>query len=659
MGLRFSASSLEECLEKAADELNISKDLLKYEVTKEEKKFFKKIVEIEILEEETKIEENGEKSESEEIYEQKNTDEIIKEDIVKNCGGKVENGKIIITDFTENSDIITIKNCDGIKLLINGEECNYITPVKEEDKIEYSFIEDEAIREVHINITTDKMEAYISINYVPQNIYELVDQEYCKNLILKKKKVGEKYPPLYSTMELKDILKSKGVSYGILEEELEDISKEQKVTNRLVAKGIEAENDIPDRIELYFEDLDRLANHSEEEKIDYRKRYLIANAKVNDTIAEKIPGKEGKDGIDVLGKPVKRIAAKPLIIKAGTGCNIKNNKVIATTEGKPVQKGNTFMVNKLYRVDEVNLQTGNVEFVGDVEVAGTVDEGMEVNAGNEVFVGKNVETAKISAGGQIKINGNVIKSNVKAGGDNVKRRQYLETLQKYYENIKEIISSTKKLKSSNMLGPKSDGEIVKILIENKFKSLTKESKFILNYNVSQGMQETQITTFIIDKLIGFGPLKIKDISELSEFEEIIGEEIEEVEALVILPSNIELSYSQASTIEASGDIIITGKGQYTSEMTALNNIEFTTPGAVCRGGTLSAGGEIKLKTVGSVAGVNTVIKVPKAGRITADVAYNNTVFCFGEKQRILEVSSKEVVAYLDKTGDVVIDKFVL
>ena len=39
MGLRFSASSLEECLEKAADELNISKDLLKYEVTKEEKVF--------------------------------------------------------------------------------------------------------------------------------------------------------------------------------------------------------------------------------------------------------------------------------------------------------------------------------------------------------------------------------------------------------------------------------------------------------------------------------------------------------------------------------------------------------------------------------------------------------------------------------------------
>ena len=110
-------------------------------------------------------------------------------------------------------------------------------------------------------------------------------------------------------------------------------------------------------------------------------------------------------------------------------------------------------------------------------------------------------------------------------------------------------------------------------------------------------------------------------------------------------------------IEASGSVFITGKGQYTSNITALNNIEFTGDNSVCRGGTLSAGSEIKLKTVGSVAGVSTILKVPKTGRIIADIAYNNTIFCFGERQIMLEESAKNVEVYLDKTGEITIDKF--
>jgi hypothetical protein len=52
MGLKFSATSVDECLQKASSELNISKEALKYRVTKEEKGFFRKKVEIEIIESE-------------------------------------------------------------------------------------------------------------------------------------------------------------------------------------------------------------------------------------------------------------------------------------------------------------------------------------------------------------------------------------------------------------------------------------------------------------------------------------------------------------------------------------------------------------------------------------------------------------------------------
>lgn len=650
MGKNFSAASIDKCLEKAALQLNVSKESLKYRVIKEERRFLKKIVEIEIIEDEK---ENTTKDEIKEYKQQ----EVIEKSL--NAGAKVEDGKIVVTNFQGNNDIITIKPCKGVILLINGQQCDYITPVSEDDKIEYEFEEENAVRDINIAITSDRMEAYVTVKCIPERIYKLADQEYCKNLTLKKIKVSEKYPPYYKVNELEDILKSKGIRYGIIKEELEEICSEHNVNNRLVANGIPAKDDIADEIKILFKNSNELINYDSNQTIDYRNRYYIANVKIGDIIAEQIPGQEGKDGIDILGKAIKRKVAKKIFMKAGEGCKIEGNKIIATSEGKPSCKGNTFTVHKLYKTEEVNLESGNIDFVGDVEIIGTVNEGMEVVSGNDLFVGRNVESANLKANGQINIKGNVLKSTVVAGSENVKIKQYLDDLKKYRVNIDNLISSAEQILNSNLLGQRSDGEIIKILMENKFKSIDRISKNIISYNSSQGIENTPITTFINNKIIGFGPLNIKRLSELHGFLEKIDVEIEDIDDLIVVPADIYLDYCQSAKIEASGNIIITGKGQYTSNINALKNIEFVSNGAVCRGGELYAGGELKLKTVGSVAGISTKLKVPKEGRITADVAYNNTVFCFGEKQILLEVSSKNVEAYVDKTGEIVIDKFVL
>lgn len=650
MSLKFSATSLDECLEKASSELNISKELLEYKIIKEEKKFFKKKVEIEILDENTKSKIKIQEKEIIENVEQKN----------EAFGAKVEDNKIIITDSPKKDEIITIKACSGVILIVNGEKVNQITPVTSEDKIEYKFEEIEPVRSIDVSITNDKMKAYINIKSIPQHIYELADQEYQKNLTLIKKKIGDKYPPKYTLKELKELLQSKGIRYGILEDELEEICNEYEVRERVVAKGLPVQDDIPDEIQLSFKESEELIEHTDsEEKIDYRNKYQIANVSIGDIIGKRIPGKAGSDGQDIFGMPIKRKTFKKVPLKIGEGCKLENNTIIATTEGKPAFKANTFNVNKLYKVDAVDLKSGNIDFVGNVEVVGVVSEGMEVKAGNELHVGKNVESAVVKSSGEITIGGNVLNSTVAAGSENVERRQYLDSLINLKGIVNELGLSTEQVKENNLLGPRSDGEIIKILIENKYKSLPKLSRSILSYNMSEGIQQSEITLFIINKLLGLGPLKIKDFKDLKTFEELLEEEIEEMETLIVIPTDIYLQYVQGSTIEASGSVFITGKGQYTSHITALNNIEFLSERAVCRGGILCAGSEIKLKTVGSTAGVSTILKVSKKGRITADVAYNNTIFCFGERQVMLEVSSKNVEAYLDDTGEIIIDKFIL
>jgi uncharacterized protein (DUF342 family) len=652
MGLKFSATSVDECLEKASSELNISKEALKYRVTKEEKGFFRKKVEIEIVENEENVE-NVDKVIEEFDEEQEN------EGVEESFGAKVEAGRIVVTDSQNESEIITIKSCSGVNLYVNDQLVNQITPVTSKDKIEYKFEEIEPVRTIDISITNNRMEAYANIKSTPIHTYKLEEQGYRKNLTLTKKKVGDKYPPKYTTREINDLLASKGVRYGIIKEEIEAISEEYEVINRLVAKGIPVVDDVPDEIQLLFKESEELHYIDTEEKVDYRNRFLIANAKAGDVVGKIIPGKSGSDGQDIFGTPLKRKTAKKVVFKVGEGCKFENNNIIATTEGKPAFKANTFVVNKLYKVDQVDIKSGNIDFVGNVEVVGTVEEAMEVKAGNELHIGKNVESAVVRAGGRIAIGGNVLNSTITAGCENVERKQYYDSLINFKVIMQDLGASAEQVRQNNLLGPRQYGEIVKILIENKFKSLPKLSRSILNYNMSQGIQHSELTTFVINKMLGMGPLKIKEVKEIKEFQQMVEEEIEEIENLIVIPADIYIEYAQGAEIEASGSVFITGKGQYTSNIVALNNIEFLNEKSVCRGGTLSAGNEIKLKTVGSSAGVSTVLKVPKKGRIIAEVAYNNTVFCFGEKQMMLEISSKNVEAYLDKTGEITIDKFVL
>ncbi|MDR3593962.1 FapA family protein [Clostridium sp.] len=649
MSLKFSAASLGECLEKASFELNIPKGDLKYTIIREEKRFFKKIVEIEILE----AEDSKASVEEEEIVGKK-------EEKTELFGAKVEGAEIIVTESPKQDEIITIKACPGVILYINGQISEQITPVSSQDKIEYKFEELEPTRSAEIQITNDRMEAYVNVRAIPVHVYKLLDKGYHKNLTLEKKKVEDKYPPKYTSNELQELLQSKGIRYGIIKQAIEDASGQYNAEDVLVAKGLPAQDDISDEIQVLFKESEELKEYEDtNNKVDFRKRFLIANVKAGDIIGKIILGTTGSDGQDIFGVPIKRKTWKKAVVKIGDGCRLEDNTVIATSEGKPAFKSNTFSVNKLYKVDQVDLKSGNIDFVGNVEVTGAVLEGMEVKAGNELHIGKNVESATVKSSGEIAINGNVLHSKITAGSENVERRQYLENLINYKSIIEDLRSSTEQVKVNKLLGERKDGEIIKILIENKFKLLPNLSRSVLNYNMSQGVQHSELVAFIINKLIGLGPLKMESYKELCEFEQMLKEEIDEIEELIVIPADIYIEYAQGTDIEASGSVYITGKGQYICNITALNKIEFTNEKAVCRGGTLYAGSEIRLKTVGSEAGVNTILKVSKKGRIFADIAYYNTVFCFGEKQMTLEISAKNVEAYLDKDGDITIDKFVL
>ncbi|OOM10501.1 FapA family protein [Clostridium saccharobutylicum] len=326
-------------------------------------------------------------------------------------------------------------------------------------------------------------------------------------------------------------------------------------------------------------------------------------------------------------------------------------------EGHAVKKG-IVSVNSVYAIDNVDLKSGNIHFSGNVDIAECISEGMEVKAGNAVNVGKNIDSAKVVASGEINIKGNVINSTLFTGQIDMEKKLYLDNLKEYNSILEQILHTVNEVLESNT-NFKKIGEIVKVLIEKRFKAVPKLSLNIITHSICEDDGNSELVNFIRNKMMALNVLKIKSLEELSELKELLENEIDFFSDAIIVPADIKIGYCQDCVIKSTGNIIIDGKGEYVSTLTALKNIEFTQKDSVARGGVISAGKNMKLGIVGSPAGVATRLEVAKTGIITANIAYSNTVFCFGKKSRILDVSGKDIKAYMKEDGEIIIEKFVL
>nr|WP_272507307.1 flagellar assembly protein A [Clostridium aestuarii] len=636
----FTAKTLEECLETASIELKISKEKIRYEILEEKKGFFNKKVTIKIIEEKK-----------------------IKK--VKNGTIKTEDGKIIVKNPEENGRAATITPSKSVKILVDGTKIKNRKEVFEDSKIEIVFDENLAERRTNISISPDKMKAYITIKFIPENVYKLKDSQQSSDLVVEIEIKEQKFPSAYTSKEIKKELITKGVKFGIIEEALEKCINTENVDSLLIACGEEPLNGIDDEIKINFD----TGNNNKElvadqkGKIDYKSIGYIRPVEKNDILAVKKEGIEGKDGIDINGNVKKHRVAKRYQIKAGEGCEFKDeNTVIAAVSGKPSIKGTTFFVHKIHEVKtDVDLKTGNIEFIGDIIIHGSIKEGMQVKAGCDLIVNKHVERAKTYSKMDTIIDGNIINSTINGGGENIIKLNKLKSLEELTAILEKLIETIDHVKTYNILGKEvHDGEVVKVLIENKFKSIT---QICLNYiklaEIDENSEDKKIAIIIKQKLIGAAPLSIKNCNELKSLLNIVKENIKMVKGTLSVPVDVKIGYCQESIINSSGNVMITGKGEYVSKITAHANVEFINPTAIARGGMIRAQNEIKCKKVGSEGGVSTKLIIGKNGNIWVEMAYQNTCFVVGGKEYTLDVPSKSIHAYLNKDGELIVDKFAL
>lgn len=237
--------------------------------------------------------------------------------------------------------------------------------------------------ELQVNISKDEMEAYCT--YIPPlggdrlNIVEAVR-----------------------------LLNAYGVQYGIDESKVERLLEDNIKQEMLIAKGKPAESGKPAELRYYFtagQDKKHV-KELENGKVDFLNLDLVANVKRGDLLVSKISPTEGIPGMAVTGREVKPEPGKDIKLPKGKNVEVGPDELslFATIDGQVVMEDQKINVLPIYTVNgDVDLETGNINFIGNVVIKGSVQEGFSIKADGDIEIMGNVGGATLEAEGSITV----------------------------------------------------------------------------------------------------------------------------------------------------------------------------------------------------------------------------------------------------------------
>lgn len=436
--------------------------------------------------------------------------------MVKNGKIKVVLGKIIVINPVGEGKYPTITPSSKGMLTINGKEIYETTKVNESDEIEF-LSNDKLSKNIKVDISKDKMEAYISFEYKNAVKINIKDSNPVENLVIDVYEEEMDCRGLLSKEEIEQLLKEANVIYGVKEEAIEEITKAQNGGRVLVAEGLKPIDAIDEKIEFVFNKED--VSIGEYEKIDYKNINKINGVEATAIIGKVIKEEDSKFGINVFGQEVKPKKNKRKIIRCGNGCNILDDNIITEISGQVSYKNETVSVNKVYKINSnVDISTGNINFEGDIQIHGNVNEGMCVYGKNNVNISGGVFFGQVVAISDINITGSIVNSTVISGGSEVRKQKRINALQMFLRTYEALIETLEYLADKGIVKNESNiPEVMNQLLESKFKEFNKQVMEIISLAIKDGDKNSQVSKFIKEKLLPMSRTNINSIKELRNF----------------------------------------------------------------------------------------------------------------------------------------------
>ena len=315
----------------------------------------------------------------------KNLEELLRE--IENKYG-VTWYNVIHVDITFDSEKGLIAKITPIEEM-EVREIN-ILDIKEEylpeEEMMEELLEKHAHPKINVKISEDGMEVYATI--IPG--------------------IERKMPRFEEIME---VLHDEGVVFGIMEDEIERMIKEEVIFKPvMVARGIHPTEPVDAKVEYKFpKDGIMELSTFDKNRVDPVARRKIYICRKGDVLVEKKPAIDGKPGRDVFGREIPSKKGKDIALHELVGKNVKLSEdgkfIISMVEGQPyVSNDGKVNVKEIFVVNgDLDYSVGNIDFPGSVWIRGNIDGNFKVISGKDVII-----DGIVSGGFHIEAKGSVV-----------------------------------------------------------------------------------------------------------------------------------------------------------------------------------------------------------------------------------------------------------
>ncbi|NLO89983.1 MAG: DUF342 domain-containing protein [Clostridia bacterium] len=578
---------------------------------------------------------------------------------------RVEKGKVLVRDPVGNGEPATIEPGLNVEVFVDGKKITEKTEVTSKNKIEIKPATISPKQEIKVRIDKDKMKAYLSVTRTPGRTYEVEDRREVKDLVIDAVRSQEQLPDPPTFDEIKKALSEKGIVYGIKTEAIAEAIAAGDGQEVVVASGTPPVKGKDAYIELSYKKMLQ-RNQEDSLRVDTLDYGRIVSVEPGTLVARKIPPEPGTPGINVLGEKVAPPAPKDLELRAGKGVELRNDglEAVAVISGRPEIKGSSVFISPVHTVyEDVGKKTGNIYFKGDVVIEGNVLDGMTVRATGNVTVKGSATHCSIFAGGDIVINRSAVSATVKAGNKGVQLHSVKDKLLSLSTDVERVVDAFYILaKNPNFTGRAEVkkygiGVGLKLLfdtkylgVQEKFKKLYKEI-MEMDDNAAERHLGKEFVLFLNrakEIITGRGALEFKSVERVkdfvSEFKEIASDAAADIERSLKQNSSITVGYAQHSTLEAVGDVIITGRGAYNTQIFAGGNVVVKNPKGFFRGGEIVAEGSVEIYELGSEGGAITTVSVPAGQDIKYTVVHSGVKLKVGTTIKKFEMKIGDLEA---------------
>lgn len=217
-------------------------------------------------------------------------------------------------------------------------------------------------------------------------------------------------------------LDEKNVSYGILDEDIKLAVEQKRYDENICVAKWDMPQDGVDGTIKYFYNIETHAAPVENENgvVDYKNLGRVRNITAGTPIAAITLPTEGEPGKDVTGRIVMQKKGVPVKVNVGQGTSLINDgkEIIAAVDGNLVYKNGAFHVEETLVINgDVDVSSGNIDFIGAVTIKGSVFEGFRVTSKRDINISGSINGAELSADGNINIKIGSINSEIECKGD--------------------------------------------------------------------------------------------------------------------------------------------------------------------------------------------------------------------------------------------------